>query len=74
LTDELRHPRHLAGPITFALLILIAFLAIRSIEPPAAVDENAPVTEFSAARAMRDVSEIAKAPHPLGSATHSIWP
>jgi hypothetical protein len=68
LTDELRHPRHLAGPITFALLILIAFLAIRSIEPPAAVDENAPVTEFSAARAMRDVSEIAKAPHPLGSA------
>ena len=59
----------LAGPITFALLILIAFLAIHSIEPPpAAVDENAPATEFSAARAMRDVREIAKKPHPLGSA------
>lgn len=68
MTDEPRLPGHLAGPITFALLILIAFLAIRSIEPPAAVDENAPATEFSSTRAMRDVREIAKKPHPLGSA------
>jgi hypothetical protein len=68
LTDELRQSDYLAGPITFALLILIAFFAIRSIEPPAAVDENAPATEFSAGRAMRDVREIAKKPHPLGSA------
>jgi hypothetical protein len=65
LTDE---SRHLAGPIAFALLILIGLFAIRSIEPPPAADENAPVTEFSAARAMRDVREIAKKPHPLGSA------
>ena len=68
MTDEPRRSGYLAGPITFALLILIAFLAIRSIEPPAAVDENAPATEFSAGRAMRDVREIAKKPHPLGSA------
>ena len=68
MTDELRQSGYLAGPITFALLILIAFVAIRSIEPPAAVDENAPATEFSAGRAMRDVREIAKKPHPLGSA------
>ncbi len=68
MTDDPRHSSYLAGPITFALLILIAFLAIRSIEPPHAVDENAPATEFSAARAMRDVREIAKKPHPLGSA------
>ncbi len=68
MTDEPRRSGHLAGPITFALLILIAFLAIRSIEPPSAVDENAPATEFSSARAMRDVREIAKKPHPLGSA------
>ena len=71
MTDEPRHSRYLAGPITFALLILIAFVAIRSIEPPAAVDENAPATEFSSARAMRDVREIAKKPHPLGSAENA---
>ena len=68
MTDEPRRPGHLAGPITFALLILVGFLAIRSIQPPSAVDANAPATEFSAARAMRDVREIAKQPHPLGSA------
>ena len=68
MTDEPRHSVYLAGPITFALLILIAFVAIRSIEPPAAVDEDAAATEFSPARAMRDVREIAKKPHPLGSA------
>jgi Peptidase family M28 len=68
LTDEPRNPDSVAGPITFALLILIGFLAIHSTEPPPALDENAPATEFSAARAMRDVREIAKAPHPLGSA------
>ena len=67
MTDQPRLSDHLAGPITFALLILIALLAIRSIEPPAAVDENAPATEFSSGRAMRDVREIAKKPHPLGS-------
>jgi Peptidase family M28 len=68
LTDEPRRAGHLAGPITLALLILLGLLAIRSIQPPAAVDANASATEFSAARAMRDVREIAKQPHPLGSA------
>jgi len=68
LTDEPRRSGHLAGPITLALLILLGLLAIRSIEPPPAVDENAPATEFSAARATRDVREIAKKPHAVGSA------
>lgn len=68
MTDELRRSGHPAGPITLALLILLGLFAIHSIEPPAAVDESAPASEFSAARAMRDVREIAKQPHPLGSA------
>ncbi len=68
MTDELRRPGSLIGPITLAILILLGLLAIRSIEPPPAVDANAPATEFSAARAMREVREIAKRPHPLGSA------
>ena len=67
MTDEARRSGYLAGTITFALLILIAFLAIRSIEPPTAVDENAPATEFSSGRAMRDVREIAKKPHAIDS-------
>jgi hypothetical protein len=68
LTDEPRLSGRLAGPITFVLLILIGLFATRSIAPPTAVDENASATEFSATRAMRDVREIAKKPHPLGSA------
>ncbi len=68
MTDEPRRSDRLAGPITFILLILIGLFAIRSIGPPRAFDEKAPATEFSAARAMRDVREIAKKPHPLGSA------
>jgi hypothetical protein len=67
LSGESRDSGYLAGPITFAVLVLIGLLAIHAIQPPPAVDENAPATEFSAARAMHDVREIAKKPHPLGS-------
>ncbi len=67
MTDERRGLGYLIGPITFALLILIGLLAIHATEPPSVVPENGPITEFSAARAMRDVREIAKKPHPLGS-------
>ena len=68
MTDEARLAGRLTGPIAFLLLILLGLLAIRGVQPPAAVPENAPATEFSAARAMRDVREIAKKPHALGSA------
>ncbi len=68
MTDQPRNPLQIAGPIALALLILLGLLAIHSIEPPAAADANAPLEEFSAARAMRDVREIAKAPRMLGSA------
>jgi peptidase M28-like protein len=68
MAEQQRNPGGFIGPITFALLILLGLLAIHEIEPPTAVDENAPATQFSAARAMRDVREIAKGPHSLGSA------
>jgi len=70
MVEPQRSPVNIAGPITFALLILIGLLAIHRIEPPPAVNENAPAAEFSSARAMRDVREIAKEPHPLGSAAN----
>jgi len=68
LTDQPLNPLQIAGPIALALLILLGLLAIHRIEPPVATDANAPLEEFSAARAMRDVREIAKAPRMLGSA------
>ena len=67
-SDSMNQPSRLTGPITFAILIIVGWLAIRSIEPPAFVPEGAPADAFSAERAMRDVREIAKKPHQLGSA------
>lgn len=70
MAEQQRNLGGIIGPITFALLILLGLLAIHEIEPPPAVDENAPATEFSATRAMRDVRGISKAPHSLGSAAN----
>jgi Peptidase family M28 len=67
LSDQPRNPLQIAGPIALALLILLGLLAIHRIEPQPAVDANAPLADFSAERAMRDVREIAKAPRMLGS-------
>jgi hypothetical protein len=68
LADETHAAGSIAGPITLALLILIGLIAVQHAAPPAGVGVDAPATEFSAARAMRDVLEIAKKPRPLGSA------
>ena len=53
------------------LTILVAFcawLVVRTTRPPAPVAANAPVTVFSAQRAMRHVRAMAERPHPIGSA------
>lgn len=63
--------RALHSLLTFLFLALIAFLAVYRLNPPAAVPENAPPTEFSSARAMSHIGSIARAPHPLGSAEHA---
>ncbi len=47
-----------------AVLVVVGFL---STLPPKAQGADAPATEFSAARAMEHVDEIAREPHPLGS-------
>ncbi len=59
------------GPITLALLILLALVVLRGSGPPAALGEQAPRAEFSAGRAMHDVRAIAVRPHPLGSAENA---
>lgn len=56
----------LAGALTAALLI-----AVLSLQTPRPAPVHAPATAFSAARAMIDVREIARWPHPVGSAEHA---
>jgi len=70
LSKALRDPGDLTGPVTFLLLLLIALVVIRGIEPPPLSAQQAPVSEFSEAAAMRDVRAIARRPHPLASAEH----
>jgi len=53
---------------SLALALLLAVLALQ-VPRPAPVD--APPTAFSAARALADVREIARAPHPVGSTEHA---
>ncbi len=54
----------LASGVMVVVLIMVGFL---STLPPTAQGADAPATEFSAARAMEHVNEIAREPHPLGS-------
>ena len=56
----------LVGSLALALLI-----GVLSLQVPAPAGPDAPATAFSADRAMADVREIARRPHPLGSADHT---
>ncbi|MEG1453848.1 M28 family peptidase, partial [Brevundimonas sp.] len=51
-------------------LALMFALAVLSLQTPRPRPLDAPADQFSATRAMVDVREIARAPHPLGSAEH----
>ena len=56
----------LVGSLALALLI-----AVLTLQVPAPAGADAPATAFSAGRAMADVREIARRPHPVGSADHA---
>ncbi len=56
----------LVGSLALALL-----MAVLTLQVPAPVGAGAPTTTFSAGRAMADVREIARRPHPVGSADHA---
>ncbi|MGV8928884.1 MAG: M20/M25/M40 family metallo-hydrolase [Brevundimonas sp.] len=56
----------LVGSLALALLV-----AVLTLQSPRPVPATASATEFSAARAMVDVREIAQRPHPVGSADHA---
>jgi hypothetical protein len=63
--------RAFTGPLMFALLVLLACVALRQVRPPDAVGPGAPATEFSSARAMTHLRAIAQQPRTLGSAEHA---
>ena len=54
-----------------AALVLGLLLAVYATVPPRPLPADAPQAGFSAARAMADVREIARAPHPTGSAENA---
>jgi len=56
----------LVGSLALALLI-----AVLTLQSPRPAPGTALATDFSATRAMTDVNEIARRPHPVGSADHA---
>ncbi|MGC1679175.1 MAG: M20/M25/M40 family metallo-hydrolase, partial [Candidatus Binataceae bacterium] len=62
-----RDPAYSSGPIVLVLAIILTIAAIQKSGPPPVVGAGAPAVDFSAARAMPDLREIAARPHPLAS-------
>ena len=52
---------------TFIFILLVAIAAISYLIPPAVLPASAPVTDFSAERAIEHLKVIAREPHPTGS-------
>jgi hypothetical protein len=53
--------------LTFTFILFPAIIAVSYLVPPAVVPASAPVTEFSAKRAIENLRVIAREPHPTGS-------
>ena len=56
---------------TFLCLLCIVFVAVYRLHPPNVVPNSAPLTEFSAGRAMDHLALVANKPHPVGSEEHA---
>jgi len=59
-------PRYL-GPVVLLLLVVTGWVSTMDRARPSPRPANAPAEEFSSARAMTDLVEIARLPHPTGS-------
>ncbi|HEY1073134.1 M20/M25/M40 family metallo-hydrolase [Brevundimonas sp.] len=57
--------------LLFGSLTLAFLLAVWTTQVPRPRPADAPVAAFSAARAMTDIEQIARAPHPVGSPEHA---
>jgi hypothetical protein len=56
--------------VAFWFVAICIVFAERASRPPVAIPASAPLTAFSAERAMKHVLAIAQRPHPIGSAEH----
>lgn len=59
------------GIFVFVFFLLLAALLIRLDSAPRPLGENAPPSEFSAARAVKHLAVISRAPHPINTAEHA---
>lgn len=59
------------GALSFLFILSAVSLAVFRQNPPAAVPATAPPSDFSSARAMRQLEVIARRPHPMGSVEHA---
>jgi len=66
---ESRAPRWF-GPVTVAVMIVVAAWAWWLERPPSALPADAPAPQFSAYRALRHLEQVAVRPHMPGSAEH----
>ena len=57
--------------LTFLFILLLSIVALNYLVPPAVIPASAPVTDFSAERAIEHVKIIAREPHPTGSIANS---
>ncbi|HWY03555.1 MAG TPA: M28 family peptidase [Candidatus Acidoferrum sp.] len=53
--------------LTFLFILLMAIVTPSNLVPPTVAPASAPVTDFSAERAMKHLKVIAREPHPTGS-------
>jgi hypothetical protein len=58
---------HRIALATVAFVLVVAFVAVAAVRPPAAVSAGAPPDVFSSQRAMVHLRQIAVRPHPAGS-------
>jgi hypothetical protein len=65
-------PRRSAGLILVALLLGLTGWSVAALQPPDPAPADAPATEFSAARALEHVQEIASGVHVPGSAASGV--
>jgi hypothetical protein len=60
-------PKAAVALAAFLFLSALAWVSIALVQPPRAVPESAPPSEFSSARALKHVRAIAQKAHPTGS-------
>jgi hypothetical protein len=60
------------GIIHFALFLICSVVVTGVDTPPRPLGEQAPLSEFSAGRALKHLAVISRAPHPINSAEHAV--